>query len=359
MSEQPTKKSRMGITGGFPHVVPAASRELVKMDRLVPNKSLPLVVEPATKSVDLVSWAEDNRERVEQELLANGAILLRGFGLNAPDDLQRFALAVSKGELIEYRERSSPRSTVSGLVYTSTDYPADQSIFLHNENSYAHNWPKKLFFFCQSPAELGGETPIADVRKVLTRIDAEIVQQFARKGVLYVRNFSDAVGLSWKTVFQTEDRNQVEDYCRQSGYDFEWRDNSRLRTRRIGQAVATHPQTGEKIWFNHAAFFHISTLPQTIWESLLHQCREEDLPNHTYYGDGSQIEPSTIEQIREAYRSEAITFQWRMGDLLIIDNMLVAHGRAPYQGRRKILVAMSEPFSSDQLSSGQISRKKL
>ncbi|WP_281425855.1 TauD/TfdA family dioxygenase [Polymorphospora rubra] len=32
---------------------------------------------------------------------------------------------------------------------------------------------------------------------------------------------------------------------------------------------------------------------------------------------------------------------WRAGDLLLIDNVLTAHGRRSFEGTRRVLVAMS------------------
>src|SRR5262249_52188820 len=144
------------------------------------------------------------------------------------------------GNPLEYRERSSPRSQVSGHIYTSTDHPADQSIFLHNENSYQHTWPLRIFFFCKVPAQSGGETPIADVRRVYERISPELRERFRQKRVMYVRNFGDGFGLPWQVVFQTSERTAIEEYCQGAGMQCEWKDDNRLRTRRIGQAVATH-----------------------------------------------------------------------------------------------------------------------
>ena len=191
----------------------------------------------------------------------------------------------------------------------------------------------------------GGETPICDVRRVYQRIPANVRERFEKKGVMYVRNFSDHIGLSWKTVFQTEDRAKVEHHCQNAGYHFEWRDATRLRTRRVAPAVATHPQTFERVWFNHAAFFHVSTLEPDVRDALRAQFAEEDLPNQTYYGDGSPIEDEALDAIREAYRAETVTFPWQPGDVLALDNMLVAHGRTPYVGPRKILVGMATPHN--------------
>jgi alpha-ketoglutarate-dependent taurine dioxygenase len=161
---------------------------------------------------------------------------------------------------------------------------------------------------------------------------------------MLVRNYVDGLSLTWQSVFQTEDKIAVEDYCRDAGIETEWC-GDRLRTRQVRQAVSQHPMTGEMVWFNHAAFFHVSTLEPSTREVLLAGLKEEDLPNNTYYGDGSPIEPAVLEEIRGAYRKEAVSFVWQEGDILMLDNMLVAHGRNPYVGPRKILVAMAEPFS--------------
>ena len=74
--------------------------------------------------------------------------------------------------------------------------------------------------------------------------------------------------------------------------------------------------------------------------------REEDLPRNAFYGDGSKIEASVLEEINEIYQQETVTFPWQEGDILMLDNMLVAHGRKPFIGPRKVLVGMAEPFSN-------------
>jgi len=321
--------------------------ELVRV-RHFEDQRLPLLIEPVLDGLNLIAWAKDHREEIEAHLLREGAILFRGFGKHSAAELEQFILAVS-GVAMPYKERSSPRSQVEGHIYTSTEYPAHQSIFLHNENSYAQTWPLHLFFCCVKAAERGGETPIADTRRVFHRIDSTIRDRFREKQVLYVRNFGLGVGLPWSTVFQTTDPKEVEEYCRIAGYRVEWKSAERLTTRRLGPAFVKHPRTAELSWFNHAAFFHISTLDPAVRDALLLQFNEEDLPNNTYYGDGSSIEPSVLDEIREAYRQETMSFPWREGDILMIDNMLTAHGRSPYAGLRTILVGMTKPVSIEDL----------
>jgi alpha-ketoglutarate-dependent taurine dioxygenase len=161
---------------------------------------------------------------------------------------------------------------------------------------------------------------------------------------MHVRNFGTGFGLSWQTVFQTSDKEEVERYCLQAGIRYEWGDEERLQIRQVRPAVAQHPRTGEWLWFNHATFFHVSTLEPTIRERMLAEFRSEDLPNNTYYVDGSEIEASVMDELREAYLRELVQFTWERGDVLMLDNMLTAHARRPFVGERKILVAMAEPF---------------
>ena len=324
--------------------VSGAPEKLIKEETLRPGQSLPLLIKPAIEGVNLVEWAQNNRQFIEVQLFTHGGLLFRNFDVKDVTHFEQFVKATSN-ELLTYRERSSPRTQISGNIYTSTDYPAGQRIFLHNENSYQQTFPLKIFFFCVTAAQSGGETPIADCRRVLRRISPEIQERFReRGGWKLVRNLGDDVGLSWQTTFQTTDKSEVEQYCRKAGIESEWVDG-RLRTSQVRPVVATHPSTGEVVWFNHATFFHVSTLEPTVQQDLLAQFQEEELPAQTYYGDGSSIEPSVLAQLREAYLQETTMFPWQRGDILMLDNMLVAHGRQPFSGSRKIVVGMADPFS--------------
>lgn len=330
--------------GRKPVGVSLAASEVVRTGFAREEGSLPLIIEARYDDVDLIGWTRENHAFVEDSLRRSGGILFRGFRLQGPGSLEAFALVLTP-HLMNYTERSTPRHEVEGKVYTSTEYPADQYIMLHNEMSYAHDWPMKIWFLCARPAERGGETPIADSRKVLEMLDPRLKALFMEKGVMYIRNYGEGLDLPWHTVFQTTDRAEVEAYCRRAGIEFEWKPGDRLRTRQVRQAVARHPHTGHLVWFNAAHMFHVTGLEPAVRESLLRLFGEEDLPRSAYYGDGSPIEASVMEEIRETYRRVTVSFPWQQGDVMLLDNMLAAHGRTPYLGPRQVLVVMGEPFS--------------
>lgn len=340
LSKKINRKRRQGIN--------LLQTELVKLKPLLGESNLPVLCQPVLEGINLLTWVANNQELINRILLQHGGILFRNFQIKEIAEFENFIQIVS-GDLIEYRDRSSPRSTVQGKIYTSTDYPADQSIFLHSENSYAASWPLKIFFYCVKAAQQGGETPIADTRKLLQKIDPKIRDRFTEKGVMYVRNFGDGFGLPWQTVFQTTNPAEVEQFCHSNNIEFEWKPGNRLRTRTRRQAVTTHPKTGEAVWFNHAVFFHITNLDTKIRNALLAEFSEADLPHNTYYGDGSPIETEVLDAIRAVYQQETVIFPWQIGDILMLDNMLTAHGRQPFIGTRKVVVGMSEVFSISEI----------
>lgn len=305
------------------------------------DSALPLLIKATVAGVNLVDWARNNQELIANHLLKHGGILFRNFQIQAVTEFEQFIQVVA-GELLEYSDRSSPRSPIQGKVYTSTDHPANQKILLHSENSYAATYPLKIFFYCVTPAQQGGETPIADTREIYQAISPQIREKFAQKQVMYVRNFGDGFGLPWQTVFQTTNPAEVEAFCQSNGIELAWKTGNKLRTYSRRPAVVKHPHTGEIVWFNHALFFHISSLEASIGQALLAEFKQEDLPHNTYYGDGSEIEPEVLDEIRSISEQKTVTFSWIKEDVLMLDNMLTAHGREPFVGDRKVVVGMAE-----------------
>jgi alpha-ketoglutarate-dependent taurine dioxygenase len=323
---------------------------MVKMGLLTPDQPLPLVIEPRLEDLDLSDWLRNNRDLIERKLLEHGAVLFRGFGLSDVSQFEEFA-KVAAPPLVNYVEGSSPRIMLGEKVYTSTEYPPEYFVSLHNELSYAHRWPSKLLFFCAISPREGGETPLADSRKVFQRLSPELRERFVRKGVKYVRNLHGdrGAGLSWQTVFETTDRTRVEEYCREGGIEFSWQEDGGLRTSQIRAAVATHPRTGEQVWFNQVDQWHPSNLGEADARALTATLREEDLPINAYHGDGSPLSVEDLEEVRKAVRDVMVTFPWQAGDVLIVDNMLVAHGRMPFAGPRRVMVAMGDTLELQDL----------
>jgi amino acid adenylation domain-containing protein len=303
------------------------------------GQAYPLLIRPRVDGLEVNDWIVRHRDYLRSQLNQYGAVLLRGFDIHSPEAFREAAGSVSD-QPMDYLDQSSPRSRVADKLYTSTDHPADQLIQMHNELSYSHAWPLQILFYCQQPPASQGQTPIADSRKVLGLLSERTRRRFAQKGIRYVRNLVKGLGLSWQEVYQTEDKNVVEAYCLENGVDFEWKNDDHLRIQWERPAVQIHPVTGEPVWFNHGFFFNAAHLGPDLLSLVTDQ---ELLPFNTYYADGQAIEAEVIAEIAHAYEKAKAVFAWEKGDLLLLDNMLMAHGRNPFTGNRKILVSMNTP----------------
>lgn len=302
----------------------------------------PALVRAEFPRLNLPDLIRAERDGLYALLVDRGALLFRGFPVQDPPGFQAAVEALCGESPMKYTEQSSPRSQLSGNIYTSTDYPPGEEIFLHNESSYQASWPGLLFFCCLQPPETGGATPLADSRKVLESIDPELRKEFVERDWMVVRNFSGRFGVPWQQAFGATDRGTVERYCREHQIEYSWA-GDQLRTRAVRKAVAAHPASGAQVWFNHATFFHCTTLPADVLQGLLALVPEDELPTNTYFGDGAAIPPEALDHLRACYRAHQTRFDWQQGDILVIDNMLTSHGREPYSGPRQIAVAMASP----------------
>ncbi len=316
------------------------------------EKGLPLLVTPNNAdalSGSTVLWKQyqdDIRAVVKEYLHQYGGILFRGFQNFGQDSSCKEFANLFSSELLTYEFGSTPRTDLGEGVYTATEYPSHQIIPLHNEQAYTLQWPLNIWFHCVTAAETGGETPIADSRRIYNKIPTHIRERFEQKKLLYVRNYGGGLDLPWNKVFNTESRDEVETYCRDHQIEAEWKGDGELRTKQLCQATAKHLTTGESVWFNQAHLFHVSNLEEATREVLLDIVEIEDLPRNVYYGDGSTIEDSILDEVRGVLDEESVFFPWQEGDFMMLDNMLAAHGRSTFTGKRKTVVAMANGYDS-------------
>ena len=294
-------------------------------------------MQPVNSGYRLENWLSENRNQFEKDLQIHGGILFRGFSIDTVERFQNLMDGFSNN-LLDYSFRSSPRFELVNNVYVSTTYPKDQIINMHSESSYAPSHPNRIVFCCIIPASVRGETPIADNRKIIEYLSDDLKRKFYEKGVLYRRNLNGLLGLPWQEVFQTSDKKKVEKECKLNEMDFAWGAGEELVLTWKKKAIWEHPQTNEHTWFNHALFFNKYMLNSDILDSVT---SDDELPDNTFFGDGSSISKKEIEEIKNAYDKATIKFSWEKGDVLFLDNMLMSHGRNSYEGERKIIVSIS------------------
>lgn len=303
------------------------------------------------------------------KLLDHGALLWRGFDIASAADFEDVISTVAP-DLGEEYLGTTPRNRMGGRVHTSTELAGWYLIPQHIEMSFLPSTPRQLFFACLYPSHTGGQTPLADFRRVWADLDDDVRERFRQGGIRNVRNY-DGPGSPrrfdpWKTkrwdaMFETTDRAEVERKAAEAGLRAEWRANDRLRLVNEQEAFRVHPETGTEFWCNHLQVFHMSTGTgeyRRLFErngsplawALSHVARTvtavreritdpDDLPTHCTYRDGSPIPQADIDHVRDTIWRHLVTFDWQRGDMLAIDNFAVSHGRMPFRGKRQIGVA--------------------
>jgi alpha-ketoglutarate-dependent taurine dioxygenase len=294
--------------------------------------SLPACVEPSEPGIDLCSAGETNRQGLQDLGHEVGAVLFRGFRVDSVEQFSRFS-ALFIHDYMDCTTTLTPREAVTDTISTATLAPAEVSLEMHSEFSVLCDWPRTIAFYCDVAPTAGGETPIADTRGLLARLRPETRDRFVDLGILYVRHVNTADAESQLSSWQ---QNGTE-------WEVEVASDTHIRATRRTPAVREHPVTGERVWFNHLLSYHLQSFPAAFVRTRFGLVNGAS-PREAYYGDGSTISRETIREIRAAYAAQTATFSWRRGDILLLDNMLIAHGRRPFEGSRRILVAMGNSY---------------
>jgi alpha-ketoglutarate-dependent taurine dioxygenase len=306
---------------------------------LAADRAFGLMLRPARSGVDLAGWCGEHVAAIDALLHQHGALLFRDFDVPSAADFERAAAGAFGGLFGEYGDL--PRSAAGARIYHSTPYPPELMILWHNESAHLASWPMRIAFYCTVAARAGGCTPIVDSRALMRDLDAAVVEAFRTRGLCYVRNFIAGVEPTWERFFRTDDRAAVETLCRAEENELSWRDDGGLRVRRRGPGTARHPVTGAEVFFNQVQLHHVACLdPETRADLCALVDDEADLPRTVAYGDGTPIPDDVVRHIVDVCERTCVRVPWHPGDMIVLDNMLTAHGRDPYEGERRILVAM-------------------
>jgi alpha-ketoglutarate-dependent taurine dioxygenase len=332
------------------------------MDRVriypINKEQLPLVMEPRDPSMtldELKTILRDNNSYFRKILLQSGGILLRGFAINDIDAFSAIVETLNLGKFVDYIGGDSPRDKIKGGVYTSTEAPPSFKIPLHNELSFVKHYPKHIYFYCGIPPEKDGETIIADSRRVYKTMKPDVLNRFVEQGIKYVSCYYGKSSLMdflnkhqrshkpWRDVFETTDREEVEEKCRQAEFEYKWH-KQWIQISQTRPAVMKHAETGEDVWFNQAHLYDFNPKLLGFWRYIgakAFYCRAHTRLHEVYFPTGEKIPRPDLYSVMDTLDDNTIYFPWRKNDLLVLDNVLSMHGRAPFTGKRRIYTAMT------------------
>lgn len=291
-----------------------------------------------------VSWLAAHRAELDAVLLEHGAVLLRGLPLRSPG-----ALAAMSDVLIGPRlapvEHDAAQLHHGDGIYSVSDGPAVDATCLHNTQSHATEFPRTLLLACLTAPERGGAVTLGESRRVLDALPSPLRDRFRTAGWVLERTYLDFIGVPWSEALGARDRAAADEYCRRNDIEHTWTTDGGLTTRQRRPAFVTHPLTGEDCWFNTILYFSKWSMEPAIRELLTDTYGDDRLPFDTRFGDGAPLTQNEAMALDAAYRKALLREPWQSGDLLLVDNIRMAHGRDAYHGDREVAVAMGAPIT--------------
>ncbi len=288
---------------------------------------------------DLAAFLHANKAAVDAALEDAGALLFRGFDVPDPESFDAAIGGYGEaGFTYEDSLSNAVRTNVTPRVFTANEAPPTTEIFLHHEMAQTPLYPAKLFFYCEIAPQEGGATPLCRSDWVLERLTAMAPQFVARAqehGVRYTNvmpssdDAGSGQGRSWRSTLSASDEAGAEARLAQLGYSWEWqKDGSLKATTPALDAVRIMPD-GRRTFFNQliAAF--------RGWADS-----RNDPGRAITFGDGSPITQGDMAPAIAIADELTYDLAWLAGDVALIDNFLVMHGRRPFVGKRRVLASL-------------------
>jgi hypothetical protein len=359
-----------------PQPVTFGSEPIAISTRPMTDMGFPLLIEPendAASVAELQSWIDRNRLALKKSLLHYGGIVFRGFRkVKGLEEFEQIMDTICP-ELLPYIGGTTTRSTLSGKIATASGTRFKGTIPVHQEMAYQETFPSHVMFYCLQPARSGGQTLVASVRAFQAALPLDIWKTFVTRGVKTCRTLSPKEapwgvwnGRSWNDALLTDSREDAERIMNGLGWKYEW---TRVGGLAIEQpplpATRIHPETGEEIWFNQCHVNHpfmirtvlradgryFSWLATVVLQMLTKGAR---YPTQTHFADGSRIPMRYPRVVQKCLDSVTVAIDWRQSDFLIIDNYLMFHGRARYEGPRTIGAALLTSAFNQEVASSDV-----
>jgi alpha-ketoglutarate-dependent taurine dioxygenase len=319
------------------------------------DEPLPLVLSPRGRpsGSEFLDLLREHGPEIRRRLLVHGGVLFRGFSVSSAEGFEGIVAALAQGPALDYIGGDSPRTKLTRSVYTSTEAPSAVKIPLHNELSFTTNHPKHIFFHCAIAPGVGGETILGDARRVYEKLDSAVRQRFLERRFRYVSRYHDQSKLmdlvnpshkSWRQVFETDDPARVEELCRQHDFTCEWLQSGWVRISQTRPAAMTHPETGEDVWFSQPHLYDFNPRLLGAWRwvgAKLFYARPHTRLHEIFHADGTAVAREDLYHLMDTLDACTVSFPWQQGDVLMLDNVLSMHGRATFEGPRRILAALT------------------
>jgi len=288
----------------------------------------------------LAPWIRRHRERIDEALWSDGHVLFRGFDVGGLAGFEDCAGSACDALYRHYGDL--PLASAGDNVYFATPYPKHLEIRFHNEASHTRSWPSRQLFFCLEPASEGGEWTLSDGRQVIERLPAQMLERFRELGLMYRRRFIRGLDTSWQQFFKVKSLGELREKIGASGHGIDAISENDLTVSYRTHAVLRIPERDTEAWFNQILLHHPDALPAEVDAMLGRHFRRDQFPRTVFFGDGSPIPAEWVRTIDRVLVECSVRIPTEAHDVLLVNNLLMAHGRLPYSGNRQVRVALGD-----------------
>ncbi|QYY33536.1 TauD/TfdA family dioxygenase (plasmid) [Cupriavidus pinatubonensis] len=291
------------------------------------------------------AWTRDVMPVLEALITRHGGIVLRGF---PTPDTADFADIIDQLPAFRdgYLGGRAPRMQIAGRVMEATRLDASVGLGVHSEMAYRRQFPRRIAFFSRKTAPVGGETTIADARNFVVQMGEDLVAKIASLGIRSALNYGPKTGTvdasyvdqdkyGWNHAFDTDSPDEVEALCAARGLEPLWHDDGSLTVFATLDPFLDHPQTGQRLYRSGLHRSHTAT---EVLDTEIRKNRR--YPTGMFLGSAQRLETAEVDHINAVCDRNTHSWEWRDGDVMILDNLQVWHGRNPYQGQRDVQVAL-------------------
>ena len=308
------------------------------------------ILRPEQLPISLGTPLDGRSKTVVSDLInPHGFVLFRGYDVGSANEfhdfiecfgLPNFTYAESFSNAV--RRNRTPR------VFTANEAPPEVEIFLHHEMAQTLMFPGQLFFFCEQAPTAGGATPIGRSDLALATLEKarpDFVQKLRSLGVRY-RNampasadLASGQGRSWRDTLNVSNEGEAERRLTELGYNFRWLDDGDLSVQTPALLAVDEFGRGKDVFFN-----------QIVAAAAGWTNPDSDEEPRLCYGDYSRIDTGDLDAAIAACYQHTVDLEWQTGDIALLDNLKVMHGRKPFSGNRSILASLCTPISRPSLT---------
>jgi len=315
----------------------------------------PLATRPLSQDLGCILTADPSergvgpdRDQVGELLEGHGAVVFRGF-VDGPEAFVRFTdrygcnFSTYQGGWFHGGVINRRSVGDDPTLFAATGNTQEFAIPLHGEMYYQKYKPAILWFYCQAAPTRMGQTTLCDGRALWRGISGSARDSLEARRIKYINKLSRA---EWERSFHTGDIAEVESLCARNDVRVSIDPATEDLSMEFACPAAITGAGGDKAFINSLLI---------LWRGeRLHRrgalnsdggrVKDFDPPTIVRWEDGSELSNELMKEIGAVAKRLTVQVEWERGDILMVDNTRVMHGRrdSPESGR-VILVRMSDP----------------